>query len=303
MATVLRVKRRNSFEPLNTLVIACKKQKISDDKCAETSDSEDVTTVLKLAGTVQTQDDVVKQIAKTLSKDQLKENYKQNITNITAKNRIQARENSKQQRYKVISCFRSLNSDLQQLDEKGMTVIDVEDSVSCTATKSSSDQDNDYVYDLYYTKTEEGIEPENFISVYTPGEDLVFDHHRESPNNSDIFASEDSNSESNWRNEYPDSDYSNGSIDEDDMREAVMRVKIEGEGSDLSDEDDHNDGEFVYTVDEADVENYGYAYAYYKAKMIDESFSDSEMSDHSGVYISEINDVPEDEESDIEEED
>lgn len=102
------------------------------------------------------------------------------------------------------------------------------------------------------------------VSVHAFEQELVYDSYRDYGYPESECDSEDSNSESNWRNDYPDSSYSEGSIDEDDIREAVMNIRIE-EGSDLSEEDD-----FVYAIDETIVENFGYKYARYKARMLKE---------------------------------
>lgn len=49
MAAIIRVKRRNSVEPQDALLIACKRSKI------DTDDEEPLTTLVKLAGTVKNQ--------------------------------------------------------------------------------------------------------------------------------------------------------------------------------------------------------------------------------------------------------
>lgn len=54
MAAVLRVKRRNDAEPLEALVIACKRRKTENLESEETVD-DSVTAVLKFAGTVKNQ--------------------------------------------------------------------------------------------------------------------------------------------------------------------------------------------------------------------------------------------------------
>lgn len=132
-------------------------------------------------------------------------------------------------------------------------------------------QDDDYVYDLYYVQSENDMFLDDEVSVYAFEQELVFDNYRDYPEAE--CESEDSNSESNWRNDYPDSSYSEGSINEDDIIEAVSNMRLEEE-SDLSEEDD-----FVYAVDEAIVENYGYRYAKYKARMMKELEEDDDDDD------------------------
>lgn len=98
-------------------------------------------------------------------------------------------------------------------------------------------QDDSYVYDLYYVQTENDIYLDDKVSVHPYDQELVFDNYRDNGYSEVQCESEDSNSESNWRNDYPDSSHSEASIDEDDMREAVMNMRLE-DGSDLSEEDD-----------------------------------------------------------------
>lgn len=121
-------------------------------------------------------------------------------------------------------------------------------------------QDDNYVYDLYYAQTENDIYLDDMVSIHPYELELVYDTYRENDYPEAECESEDSNSESNWRNDYPDSDESEGSIDEEDMRQAVMNMVL-NEESDLSEEDD-----FVEALNEADVEAYGYRYAKYKAE-------------------------------------
>ncbi|XP_012281280.1 probable RNA polymerase II nuclear localization protein SLC7A6OS [Orussus abietinus] len=284
MAAILRVKRRNDDEPLDALIIACKRRKteIVDE---ETLDSP-LTAVVKFAGTVKHQEDnVIEHVAKTLSTNDRKANYKQHIVDITGKNRHRTKQDSLENRYRVINCFRSLEqSKIDQPDETVTTVIDVEDSRSCMA-QNSNEKENDYVYDLYYTQTDDEMLLDHVLSIHPLDQELVFDTYRENGKNSENECeSEDSNSESNWRNDYPDSDHSGDSVNDDDMRRAVENMKLEEE-SDLSSE------EFVDAVDEADVETFGYKYAKYKARVKiefgEDSDNESDHSDYSGVYISE----------------
>lgn len=137
-------------------------------------------------------------------------------------------------------------------------------------------QDDNYVYDLYYVQSENDMFLDDEVSVHAFEQELVHDSYRDYREAE--YDSEDSNSESNWRNDYPDSSYSEGSINEDDIRDAVMNMRLEEE-SDLSEEDD-----FVYAVDEAVVENFGYKYAKYKARMMKELEEDDDDDDDDDDY-------------------
>lgn len=123
------------------------------------------------------------------------------------------------------------------------------------------------------------------MAIKSFNEALVFDPYREkgAMDSDNEYESEDSNSESNVRNDYPDSEHSEDSILEEDMREAVEKIKIHGEDSDLSSEDE----DFAYGLDEHDVDYFGADYAKYKAKLKkewgnDDSNSSSHGSSESG---------------------
>ncbi|CAK9799134.1 Probable RNA polymerase II nuclear localization protein SLC7A6OS [Anthophora quadrimaculata] len=279
MAAILRVKRRHEDEPLNALVISYKRQKTAKNEETEAALPDSLTSVAKFAGTVKKQEDSVEDIIRNYDKDELKANFKQHPVDIINKLRQITKQASAENRYKVINCFRSLdNSIVEDSEEKGMTVIDVEDSKSI-ANKISAEEDDSYVYDLYYVQTENDIYLDDKVSVHPYDQELVFDNYRDNGYSEVQCESEDSNSESNWRNDYPDSSHSEGSIDEDDMREAVMNMRLE-EGSDLSEEDD-----FIYAVDESDVNAYGYKYARYKAK-VKEQLEEDEDEDHENLCTS-----------------
>ncbi|XP_076291205.1 female sterile (2) ltoPP43 [Lasioglossum baleicum] len=278
MAAVLRVKRRHDAEPLNALLIACKRTKTSENEETEDPTTNDpLTTVFKFAGTVNNQEKTaVENLIRTLSKDELKATFKQRPVDILQKVREKTKQASAESRYKVINCFRSLDSDvLKDNENKVMTVIDVEDSISCANEKQQAiEKDDKYVYDLYYGQTEDQVFTDDKVSIHPFDQELVFDNYRDNYPEAEC-ESDDSNSESNWRNDYPDSDHSERSIDDDDMREAVSNMMLE-DGSDLSTEDD-----FVYAVNEADVEIHGYKYAKYKAKVKEELDEDDSNSSNS----------------------
>lgn len=283
MAAILRVKRRHDDEPSNALVISCKRQKTTEYEETEAALSASLATVAKFAGTVKKQEDSIGHIIQTYGKDELKENFKQHPVDILNKARETVKQASIENRYKVVNCFRSLDSsNHEDPEENTVTVIDVEDSKSMA--KDSIEKDDNYVYDLYYVQTEKDVHFDEMVSVLPYDQELVFDNYKDNGYPEAECESEDSNSESNWRNDYPDSNHSERSIDEDDMREAVMNMRLD-DGSDLSNDED----DFVYAVDEADVESYGYKYAKYKAIVLEELGEDEEnhLSDYSGICMSE----------------
>lgn len=131
---------------------------------------------------------------------------------------------------------------------------------------------------------------DEMMTVHPYEQELVYDTCRDNGYPEAECESEDSNSESNWRNDYPDSNHSDRSIGDDDMREAVMNMKL-GDEAELSD-DVVDEDDFVYAVDEADVDAYGYKYAKYKARIKEEldEDEDRDLSDYSGICISEDSD-------------
>ncbi|XP_043284305.1 probable RNA polymerase II nuclear localization protein SLC7A6OS [Venturia canescens] len=281
MSTVVRVKRRFDHEPLDALVIAVKKRKLETGEATKVISEEPLTEVLKFAGTVENpEDNVVEHLKKTLTKEELKANYKQRTIDLASKARAKAKEESREHRYKVINYFRSADAASSQDQNDGvMTVIDVEHSKLDDAEKTPvlDETEIGYVYDLYYTQAKETFDLDDDMTIQPFEQDLVFDCEdtynvrREMDD-----ESEDSNSESNFRNDYPDSEKSENSIGEEDMRAAIRNIKIGDESSDLSSEDD-----FVYAADQADVEAYGYKYAKYKARVKEElDQSDSDKSDY-----------------------
>lgn len=59
----------------------------------------------------------------------MKSNFKQHVVNVTTKAREQTKQESQASRYRVVNCFRSLEpNDHQELKDKEMTVIDVEEN-------------------------------------------------------------------------------------------------------------------------------------------------------------------------------
>ncbi|XP_033342813.2 female sterile (2) ltoPP43 [Megalopta genalis] len=281
MATVLRVKRRHDDEPLNALLIACKRIKTSDNEEAEESAINDpLTTVVKFAGTVNNQESTaIKHLIQTFGKEELEATFKQHPVDILYKAREKMKQASAESRYKIINCFRSMNSvTLDDSENKVTTVIDVEDSLSCANAKiQATEVDDSYVYDLYYGKTEDKVYIDDDVSIHPYDQELIFDNYRDNYPEAEC-ESDDSNSESNWRNDYPDSDHSETSINESDMREAIMDMKLN------DDSDTSSDIDYVYALDEADVETHGYKYARYKAKLKEELDEDcSSCSDNSQV--------------------
>ncbi|KAJ8948891.1 hypothetical protein NQ318_005512 [Aromia moschata] len=286
MAAVVRVKRRLEETPLEGLILSCKRRKISHDKETSTSKNPELSAaVLKFAGTIKEDENVFTHLKKQQIPElsDLKEQFKKHAVNLTDKLRFEKQESSKSNRYKIVNCFRSQSIDDPVTSDKSQseyTVFDVEtdlnDNNSKTENQNIVESDVKYVYDLYYTNSDDfgDAEVEDYVSVYPLSNALITGSTRDNglnePDSDD--GSEDSNAENNWRNDYPDeSDME--SVNEDDMVEAIKNIDI---GEDLLSSDEGEEG-FVYSIDsegagfeedidESDVFRYGERYAKFRAK-------------------------------------
>lgn len=259
-SAVIRVKRRITDEPFDKFVLDCKRQKTShvDEIGANATVSEpntdDTKTILKLAATVSTEEDIQSHLTRLRKCDA--ENVARKIRkprSVINKLREQMKDDSQNARYRVVNCFRSLENDAnvenaQVIGSRNITIVDVvkedfegtSNNVADVAAQQSRQCDEKFVYDLYLV--EKGEQPTEIdINNYTirPFDDLVYQANDETLNDSD-FDSEDSNDEANWRNEYPDTD-DGQSIGEEDMRRAVQDMHFGSDEDNLSsDDEDYN---------------------------------------------------------------
>ncbi|XP_041375956.1 probable RNA polymerase II nuclear localization protein SLC7A6OS [Gigantopelta aegis] len=116
MAAVVRVKRRRNEDPVETLMISCKRRK-NDPADSFTSDGNDkcqVESVLKYAATITTKDVTVsKHIRDAIRKEKLEKEYKHHGYggNVTARNRHQHQVVSRSNRYKILNSYRTQGLD------------------------------------------------------------------------------------------------------------------------------------------------------------------------------------------------
>jgi len=175
------------------------------------------------------------------------------------------------------------------------------DKVSCNGVEMIREyvtkQDDDYVYDLYYSG-HDVQETEDFddslldglvsIQPFITGDDFLYDEYRDEFKYDD---DEDSNDEDNVKNEYPDEDdeedssyFGYGEDDLDmDMRVKGLGLNSDEEKSDLSsDEED----QLLYTrAFDEDASRHGRAYAQFKQKMVREFYQDdSDEDDDCGEF-------------------
>ncbi|XP_046381006.1 probable RNA polymerase II nuclear localization protein SLC7A6OS [Haliotis rufescens] len=123
MAAIVRVKRRRSVEPVESLVFSSKKLKENDIQ--EGTSNKEITGLLKFAGTVPIQETNVSTfIREAIKKDKLRKEYKshtQSHDSWTVRQRNHRRQQSTSNRYKVVSSLRSPQLDRLDLVETGET--------------------------------------------------------------------------------------------------------------------------------------------------------------------------------------
>ncbi|BES88549.1 solute carrier family 7, member 6 opposite strand [Nesidiocoris tenuis] len=254
---LVRVKRRAQDDPIDCLLIACKKYKAAESE--ETS----VAKVFKFAATVVEQEDFKAHINRATSTQNASSKYRENrVTTLAEKLRKENKLLSHDSRLKVVNCFRALDSDSLVEEEEDtkqlLTVVDIESlptaAPSHVAPKGSNSSEGaaltteQYVYDLYYSQAGDldDLQMENILSAHGVDEKLIFgDYINHDEDDSTHEDDDDSNDENNWRNDYPDeeeqSEDEDRSIGEEDMRLAmgVANMNINGEyESDLSTDDD-----------------------------------------------------------------
>lgn len=254
MAAVVRLKRRLEEDPLETLILNCKRRKPLEGSGEK---SEDVSAVLRLAGTSQKEEsiDTLLKRHKVADIANQREHFKRHPVDISSKIRANTKELSKTNRYKVVNAFRkTLDTEEEESQTKNVsqvTVFDVETEQNSNEPSSSQDEDSTYVYDFYYTSSDDlGEANIEDSSVHPLNDPLIFGSARD--NGLDGLDSddnsEDSNAENHWMNDYPDEEDLE-SITEDDMIQAVNKLGIEDMLS-----SDSGDEEVVYGNDEEDFQ-------------------------------------------------
>ncbi|XP_055596040.1 probable RNA polymerase II nuclear localization protein SLC7A6OS [Uranotaenia lowii] len=246
----------------------------------------ETSTVLKFAGTFQKADNISAHLQQRLSKEEARNAIARvhpRPISIASRNRAANRQASQNSRFRIVNCVRSLSQTDDGLGGAAATtttIVDVERDnsspapvpVPASASSSSSskltsqqqptgdDGEDGYVYDLYMAEETAGGSSSSSVHIpYIPNnlddisvavwEDPLYSSHRGLGDRSDDSGeekSEDSNSESNWRNDYPDEDEDvfggDNSVDEEDMRRAVEEFDLDGD-RDLSSDDEYFDGE------------------------------------------------------------
>lgn len=279
---LVRIKRRAQDDPIDVLLLTCKKFKADDET--------PVTKVFKFAATVNEEvGDIKSHLSRAAGESKTPLKYRQNeVTSITDKLRAENKLFSENNRLKVVNCFRAIDSNVEVenprecVDGKPLTIVDIESKPSSTheepkdsnSSELPSLTEEQYVYDLYYSRVGDfdDLQMENLLSAHEVNERLIFADYLDNESNkdgSDCDDDDDSNDENNWRNDYPDEDDDSelySSMDEEDRKiaMAIGEMKIHGDlDSDLS--SDREDEHLIYCIDE----RLGYHQA-----LSDESLSD-----------------------------
>ncbi|ENN79525.1 probable RNA polymerase II nuclear localization protein SLC7A6OS [Dendroctonus ponderosae] len=268
MAAVVRIKRRLDEDPLETLVLNCKRRKTNGSDEAQ---QQDLSAVLRLAGTSQKEENIETLLRKHRLPDrnELKEQYKKHPVNISAKNRCDSQEASKNSRYKVVNCFRRQLVDQETSPELAVegssssevTVFDIETETSRPPVEANAEPaEARYVYDFYYTSSDDFGEADiqDSVSIHRLNDPVEFGAAEDYDLVDDASDedTDDSNAENNWKNDYPEDDEFD-SINEEDMVQAANKLNEDVLSSDSGEEN------FVYSQDEL---LYGKEYARFKAK-------------------------------------
>ncbi|XP_017081507.1 uncharacterized protein LOC108114864 isoform X2 [Drosophila eugracilis] len=221
MPAVVRIKRRIDEEPHTAFVLNGKRRRLQNDENsledsgavagATASDKDELTTVLKFAGTLEKQDDCATRqfAAARLNKATARELVQQQRSNDAAiasalrrdRQRQEAQQNAREQRFRVVNCLRSTLEDNETESESNnqnqestsqITIVDIESQQqqqqqSGTETPAVHDQDIEaihdqqqpadsdvgYVYDLYVPENEMqaayvDLMDDNYLRLYYP---------------------------------------------------------------------------------------------------------------------------------------
>ncbi|XP_067620472.1 uncharacterized protein fs(2)ltoPP43 isoform X2 [Eurosta solidaginis] len=227
MPAVVRIKRRIDEEPLSAFILNSKKRRRLDDlesvdpvegaagidvgaggDGGVTEKDDEVSTILKFAGTIQEQDNSATTQLARLTKEAAKELVQQKSirqpTNHTERARQEMRQALHENRFRVVNCMRTTLDDTDAEETvKEVTIVDIEKqdggglaptnqtNVSTqNATESqhsadttyeeaqfqnqqTTDSDTGYVYDLYLPENEWQIESgdmmdDNYLRLHYP---------------------------------------------------------------------------------------------------------------------------------------
>ncbi|KAL0273742.1 UNVERIFIED_CONTAM: hypothetical protein PYX00_006347 [Menopon gallinae] len=293
MNTIIRVKRHLQDDPVEAVRLECKRRRTEEAEGPSSFEK-----VLNFLGTVDNKDDeLVSQRTLGISpiyQKRVKDLKSQKPTQeVLSKIRKEADARSKESRFKVISCKRSI-SNTEESESKGdgqkenIAIVDVSLEKNCDLKNSDCSEDN-FVYDIYSANLENddfnNIFLDNVIGIKPYTSEPIFEYRNPEDYTDEDFDpdEDDSNDENNWRNSYPDEDGS------DSEEIDVLTCQFGNIGRNVSYELSSDDGEDKYPnyCDPKDKSDYffheaeslgGSSYAKYKSKVMRE-FNASESFD------------------------
>uniref|UniRef100_A0A1I8Q403 Probable RNA polymerase II nuclear localization protein SLC7A6OS n=1 Tax=Stomoxys calcitrans TaxID=35570 RepID=A0A1I8Q403_STOCA len=145
MPAVVRVKRRVDEEPLSAFVLNSKRRRL-DENDGAAANKEELSTLLKFAGTINEQDDSATTQYARLTKEEAKElvlRKTRKPINATEKARQEMRKNLQEQRFRVVNCLRTtLDSNENNANEtsKEITIVDIEKHNTNEKTNEANDK-------------------------------------------------------------------------------------------------------------------------------------------------------------------
>ncbi|XP_046656797.1 probable RNA polymerase II nuclear localization protein SLC7A6OS isoform X2 [Daphnia pulicaria] len=261
MTSIVRIKRRQSQEPAEALVLATKRIKVEGSEQAVEEN------IFRFCGSTENEEENLQNIAKLVEKGKLL-SHRQTLKAYKSSSFQSRKEESSvainsEKKYKVLNTFRDLDAtntmkvyDLV-LEEHEKGEIATCNGIPLVVEKCEvlKENEKECVFDLYYC--EGGTFDDSYIDrlmsvqpYYNSGdhEDSETDH------------SDDSNDENNYRNEYPDTDPDEEQGDED------VIGKMSGMYLDATNELSSDDDDFIYSKD--DYPRHGDAYANFKIRVM-----------------------------------
>ncbi|XP_044731195.1 protein PFC0760c [Chrysoperla carnea] len=314
---IIRIKRRIEENPLDTLILNCKRFKYDENIVQDTSTNADDdtnssktdSTLFKFVGTLDKAVNPLKYL-KENRKINIKqqENEEEKLNKIIDKIKTEQKDLSKQNRLKIINCHRALNNFddnddefIKKLEESvsplSTVIVDVESELA-TSKPEKEQNNNEFVYDIYYSTNNKQFNHNNFsfdlLHSIEPLDDIIFndDKYRNNEDDDDellMSDDSDSNDENNWRNDYPDDEEFDNMIDNgvdqndnDDDVEFLNNImkskfKISNDRNQDTCELSSTDDDEYYDSDTA--LKYGKRYAQFKAREKENDFDVSDNTD------------------------
>ncbi|EEB16189.1 conserved hypothetical protein [Pediculus humanus corporis] len=160
MTTIIRVKRHRGEDPVEALVLSCKRKKT--ENCSVTSDGNSFKYILNFSGTVEEKDDkIAASTVESFRKDSKYSNLKkkEHVPDIKVKQRKEYKEKTDDSRFTLLSFLRSnnafedSNTDSYNDGQKNVTIVDVSKE-NDENLSTNNIGDGSYVYDLYSANVE-----------------------------------------------------------------------------------------------------------------------------------------------------